>query len=59
MDSTVKSAPAFLPEGSEHIMEPNMEEHSHAMSLEHYARQPHCDVPLYIGVFFDGSRRSR
>ena len=59
MDSTVKSAPAFLPEGSEHIMEPNMEEHSHAMSLEHYARQPHCDVPLYIGVFFDGTNNNR
>ncbi len=59
MGTTVKSAPAFLPEGSGSIMEPSMAEHSHAMSLEHYARQPHCDVPLYIGVFFDGTNNNR
>ena len=59
MGTTVKSAPAFLPEGSSAIMAPSMEEHCHALSLEHHARQPHCDIPLYIGVFFDGTNNNR
>ena len=59
MGRIVKSAPAFLPEGTQDIMRPSLEENLHALSRRHCARQPNCDVPLYIGVFFDGTNNNR
>ncbi|WPB55567.1 DUF2235 domain-containing protein [Xylophilus sp. GOD-11R] len=59
MSTLVRSAPLVIEGDAESIMNLTPEDCGHAVGLRHCKRPPHCDIPLYIGVFFDGTNNNR
>jgi hypothetical protein len=59
MTVEVRNTPVFLPDSTQSILQPSSADRSHACQFEHHNRKLNCDVPLYIGVFFDGTNNNR
>ncbi|MBN9411489.1 MAG: DUF2235 domain-containing protein [Burkholderiales bacterium] len=56
---TTQSAPVFLEGDVSSLTSLDADEARHRISLQHFNHRPNCDVPLYIGVFFDGTNNNR
>ncbi|WPB55350.1 DUF2235 domain-containing protein [Xylophilus sp. GOD-11R] len=59
MTNTACSASAYLRGDTREILALSGDDHDQACQFEHHRRGPHCDIPLHIGVFFDGTNNNR